>query len=324
MRGILLTNLGTPDAPTPPALRRYLAEFLSDTRVVEIPRIIWWPILHGIILRLRPQRSAKLYQSIWQEAGSPLLVYSRNIQRQLQQQFGDDVIVELGMRYGNPSLADALTHLRAHQVTSLTVLPLYPQYSAATHATTFDKIASILKTWRFIPNISMIMGYHDQPQYIKACAQHIAKHCPSSIDLLVFSFHGLPERCVRLGDPYQQQCLHTAELIAKQLALSSNQWRVVFQSRFGKAKWLQPYCDKTLETLPSHGIKNIAITCPGFAADCLETLQEIQLENRHIFMEAGGESFHYIPALNAGENHIKALKSLCNVNECNSNECSLD
>lgn len=307
--GILLANLGTPSAPTRKAVRKYLAEFLWDPRVVEIPRPLWWFILHGIVLRVRPKKSAKLYQQIWTAEGSPLLVYSQRLAVALQRQLQDKAIVVLGMRYGEPSIENALNQLHEQRVDRIIVLPLYPQYSATTTASIFDAVAAAFKKWRYLPKLDFIQQYFDQPDYIQAitdsiCQQYNPEHH------LIFSFHGLPQRCVELGDPYQQQCQKTAELIAANLQLSKANYSVVFQSRFGAAEWLKPYCDVTLRELPKKGIKQVSVVCPGFAVDCLETLEEIAQQNREIFLQAGGEEFTYIPALNDSVAQVDILKKL--------------
>lgn len=318
--GILLTNLGTPAAPTAKAVRKYLAEFLWDPRVVEIPRPIWWLILHGIVLRVRPKKSAKLYQAIWGAEGSPLLMYSQrlaaNLQTQLNASSGlasrdEEYVIALGMRYGAPSIENALNELRNHKVERIIVLPLYPQYSAATTASTFDAIAKALNKWRYIPQIKFIQQYFNHPKYIAAVANSIAEQKQANSHL-VFSFHGLPKRCVDLGDPYQLQSQTTAELIAKKLQLSKENYSVVFQSRFGAAEWLKPYCDEMLRNMPKQGIKDVTLVCPGFAVDCLETLEEIAQQNREIFLQAGGERFSYIPALNDSDQHAELLVNLVN------------
>lgn len=314
--GILLANLGTPEAPTPAAVRRYLAEFLSDPRVVEFPRLPWWLILHGVILRIRPPRVARAYASIWSEQGSPLLVHSQAIADALQYKcdahLATPVHVELAMRYGNPSIASSLHRLRKQNVERLLVLPLYPQYSATTTATVFDALSDELKQWRWLPALRMITQYHDHHGYIEALAQQIresfAQH--GQPDLLLFSFHGLPERYFKAGDPYFCHCQKTARLVADKLQLDKQQWQLVFQSRFGREPWLQPYADKTLAALPANGVRHVQIIAPGFAADCLETLEELAMQNREIFLHAGGEQYHYIPALNAQASHIDALFEL--------------
>ena len=311
--GILITNLGTPDAPTPAALRKYLAQFLSDPRVIETPRLLWWPLLHGIILRLRPRRSARAYREVWTEDGSPLLAISKRqceaLRSALGEGSGEPYWVELGMRYGNPSIRSALEKLRSYNINRLLVLPLYPQYSAATTASAFDAVADVLKTWRRIPELRMIRSYHDDPGYIAALAQSIRNHWAQhgTPDKLLFSFHGLPKSYVLAGDPYRDECVASARLAARQLDLPGDAWEVSFQSRFGPRKWLQPYTDKLLRKWGKSGIGNIHVVCPGFAADCLETLEEIRILNRDFFLAAGGKNFSYIPALNDNPAHIAAL-----------------
>lgn len=311
--GVLLVNLGTPDAPTTQALRRYLAEFLSDPRVVEIPRMLWLMILYGAILPRRPAKSAKLYRSIWQEDGSPLMVYSRQQQQALQKEmhirFKGEVRIELAMRYGNPSIKAGLERLQQQGARRLLVFPLYPQYSAATTATSYDAVFKVMNTWRWVPELRFVGQYHDHPAYIDALAKSVKTHWRQHNrgDLLLISFHGIPKRNLMLGDPYHCQCHKTGRLLAEQLGLNDKAWRVTFQSRFGKAEWLQPYTDKTLEALPAEGIKNVDVICPGFSVDCLETLEEIVVENCENFKQAGGENYHYIPALNAESPHIRAL-----------------
>ena len=311
--GILLVNLGSPDKPDTGAVRRYLAEFLWDYRVVDTPRWLWWLILHGIILRIRPKRSAKAYRKVWTDQGSPLIATSRlqaqTIEKQLQKKFRGNVIVDLAMRYGNPSIRDGLNALRKAGARRLLILPMYPQYSATTTASVFDEVTHVLRSWRWLPDLRFINHYHDHPKYIAALANSIRQHWQQNerADKLLFSFHGIPQRYVNSGDPYFCHCLKTARLTAEALQLNDEDWQVVFQSRFGREPWLQPYCDKTLQQLPSLGIKSVDIICPGFSADCLETLEEINIENRHLFLEAGGENYHYIPALNASEEHIAAL-----------------
>ncbi len=305
--GILLINLGTPDAPTPPALRRYLGEFLADPRVTEMPRALWWLILHGIILRIRPRRSALKYQKIWTETGSPLLNISQTQQSELQKAFdSSEITVALGMRYGNPSIATALEQLRQAKARLLVILPLYPQYSSSTTGSTFDAIAKVLKTWRWIPEVHFISDYHDHPAYIHALIMQIKNYWQKhgTPDQLLFSFHSIPKRFDLAGDPYHSHCQKTAQLVAKQIDIK---WQVVFQSRFGREEWLKPYIDHTLASI---GKGRVDVICPGFAADCLETLEEINQEHRHIFLQAGGKEFHYIPALNNNVEHIQALLEL--------------
>jgi ferrochelatase len=314
--GVLVTNLGTPDAPTPRALRRYLAEFLADPRVVETPRVIWWLALHAVILRVRPRRSARLYEKVWQEAGSPLLRISRSqtaaLQRALTQKLPGPVRVALGMRYGKPSIAAALDELRHASARRLLVLPLYPQYSATTTASTFDAVADQLKNWRWLPELHFVTHYHDEPGYIRALARSVKAtwEAHGRSRRLLFSFHGIPNRYFLAGDPYHCQCRKTARLVADELGMPEGDWTVSFQSRFGPQEWLAPYTDRTLREWAKNGISSVDVICPGFSADCLETLEEIAQLNREVFLSAGGERYTYIPALNDGVEHIQLLADL--------------
>ena len=314
--GVLLTNLGTPDSPTPKALRRYLREFLSDPRVVEIPRLLWLLILHGIILRVRPKKSAKLYQSIWTEQGSPLLVISEQqkakVAEVFQQKYGDDVIVDLAMRYGQPSIANALDNMQAQGVNNIVVLPLYPQYGGPTTGSTFDAVVNKIKTWRWVPSLHFQSGYHDHPLYIKALVASINQHIQAhgKPDKLVFSYHGMPKYFLEQGDPYYCFSHKTTRLVAAELGLGKDDYEMTFQSRFGKAEWLKPYTDATLAELAKAGNKHVAIISPAFSADCLETLEELVAENREVFIEAGGEVYHYIACLNDRDDHINAITRL--------------
>ena len=311
--GILLVNLGSPDAPTTSAVRRYLAQFLADPRVVETNRFIWWLILHGVILRIRPSRSAKAYKKVWTDNGSPLIHISRlqtqAIQKKLEERFRGHVIADLAMSYGNPSIKSGLEALRKAGARRLLILPLYPQYSATTTAAVFDEVTRVLKNWRWLPDLRMINQYHDHEKYIEALANSINKQWQENKrgDLLLFSFHGIPQRYVDSGDPYFCHCQKTARLVAEKLKLQDNEWKVVFQSRFGREPWLQPYCSLTLQELAGAGTKSVDIICPGFSADCLETLEEIQMDNKKMFIDAGGETFNYIPCLNDSEDHINAI-----------------
>ncbi|MDX1902410.1 MAG: ferrochelatase [Gammaproteobacteria bacterium] len=309
MIGILLTNIGTPDAPTPAAVKKYLKSFLTDKRVVEIPQIIWRPILNGFILPLRSKRSAKLYSAIWTPEGSPLLIHSQNIAEKLQQKL--QYPVELGMHYSNPSIPDALKKLHQQNVSKIIVLPLFPQYSATSTASTFDQATKALHTWRNLPEIFLTKDYADNPNYIRAIAHSIqATWKTHGQKFLVFSYHGIPKRYVDLGDPYAERCQLTTELIVRELNLTTNDYAITFQSRLGKTEWLTPYTDVFLKSLPQKGIKDIHVICPGFAVDCLETLEEIALRGKEQFIEHGGKSFHYIPALNDTEAQIELLVNL--------------
>lgn len=314
--GILLCNLGTPDAPDTPSLRRYLKEFLSDPRVVEVPRLIWWFILNLIILRFRPAKSAKMYKEVWTNEGSPLLIYSKQqlekVKAELTQIYGDRVVFSLGMRYGNPSMETAIEELKAQNAQQVIVLPLYPQYSGATSGSTFDALANTYKQYRWVPEITFINSYHRHPKYIEALANSIRQHIQlhGKPERILFSYHGTPERYLKKGDPYYCFCQQTTRLVKEaitDLSFADEELMTCFQSRFGKEPWLQPYTDETLAALPKEGVKNIAVICPGFSSDCLETIEEIAQEGKEEFLEAGGENYHYIPALNAEPDHIKAL-----------------
>lgn len=311
--GILLVNLGTPDAPDTPSLKRYLKEFLSDPRIVEAPRWLWWFILRLAILPRRSGRSAAAYREVWGERGSPLAYLSQDLTQALSQQLeGLPVDVALAMRYGNPSIASVLDQMAERQVRRLLVLPLYPQYSATTSASIFDAVTSHLQRRRWIPELRFINEYFSSPAWLDAMANHIASHRAQlpQADKLVFSFHGIPRRYFLSGDPYYCQCQASARLIAQRLGLNDEQYAVTFQSRFGKEEWLQPYTDKTLEQWGKEGLKRVQVVCPGFAVDCLETLEEIAGENKEIFVHAGGGDLDYIPALNAEAAHAGALATL--------------
>ncbi|MCG7535434.1 ferrochelatase [Pseudoalteromonas sp. OOF1S-7] len=311
--GVLVTNLGSPDAPNAPALRNYLREFLSDPRIVELPRVLWWLILHGVILRIRPSRSAKAYASIWTEHGSPLVQITQDqcskLRALLKEQNYDNVEVVMAMRYGNPSIKSGLEALREKGITNIVVLPLYPQYSSATTGSTFDAIANVLKTWRWVPSLSFINGYHKQASYISALANSVQEHIDQHglPEKLLFSYHGTPKRFLDNGDPYHCFCQQTTRLVCEQLKLDKDRVMTTFQSRFGREEWLQPYTDVTLKELASQGVKEVAILSPAFSADCLETLEELEEENREYFIEAGGETYYYIPALNDRDDHLAAL-----------------
>jgi ferrochelatase len=313
---VLLCNLGTPDAPKTAELRRYLKEFLSDPRVVEVPRLLWWMILNLIILRIRPRRSAKLYQTVWSDEGSPLMVHSRaqaaGVKALLDKKFNRDIPVVLGMRYGNPSMESALQQLTDMNVRDITVLPLYPQYSGATTGSTFDAVAQVFTKTRWVPQLHFVGSYHQSPRYIQALCDSIQAHIDQHgmPDKLMFSYHGTPERYLKKGDPYHCLCHQTTRLVREHMGLDEDRIMTTFQSRFGREPWLQPYTDKTLEVMPAEGTKHVAVICPGFSSDCLETIEEIDGEGREIFIEHGGETFHYIPCLNAQPAHLEALAEI--------------
>jgi len=314
--GILVTNLGTPDAPETGALRRYLKEFLWDPRVVEVPRPLWWLILNGVILRIRPSRSAEAYRTVWTDEGSPLLTIAREqaagIKERLATRLSGPVEVVLGMRYGNPSIPSALRQLHDLNVRRLLVLPLYPQYSASTTASTFDAVAAVLMRWRWIPELRFLTRYHDEDGYIEALATSIREHWAGKGrgEHLVISFHGVPRRYLDAGDPYHCQCVKSGRLVAERLGLEDGSWSITFQSRFGKEEWLKPYTDESIRALGRRGLKHIDVVCPGFSADCLETLEEIAGQNAEFFHEAGGETLSYIPCLNTRADHLDFLAEL--------------
>lgn len=312
--GILLVNLGSPSAPTVAAVRRFLKEFLWDRRVVNIPRPIWWLILHGAVLPFRPGKSAKAYQKIWDaEKGSPLIFLTRQLTEKMAGKLaGNGLEVAYAMSYGESSIASQLRHFKALGVEQIVVLPLYPQYSSTTTASVYDSLVKELNQWRHLPSFRFIGDYHRHPAYIAAVADTIrqAWQIQPKNQRLIMSFHGLPERLTQLGDPYFHQCHQTAALIATELGLNDTEWLIVFQSRFGKAQWLKPYCVDTLKALPGQGVKAVDVVCPGFAVDCLETLEEIAMENQAVFMAAGGERYRYIGCLNDGDSHADMLVKL--------------
>jgi len=312
---VLICNLGTPDEPTPRAVRRYLAEFLSDRRVVEIPRLLWWPILHSIVLRVRPAKSARKYARIWMKEGSPLKVWTEKQALLLAGYLGhrgQPVLVRHAMRYGQPSIAGALDALRAEGAERVLVLPLYPQYAAATTASIGDAVADWTKRRRNLPELRFVKHWHDDPGYIGALARRVSDHWMTHgrPDRLVLSFHGLPKRSLTLGDPYHCECLKTGRLLAERLKLREENVVVTFQSRFGNAEWLKPYTEPTLIGLAKEGVARVDVFCPGFFADCLETLEEIDLEARAAFLAAGGKEFGYIPCLNDQHEGIAALAGI--------------
>jgi ferrochelatase len=312
---VLLCNLGTPDEATPKAVRRYLAQFLSDPRVVEIPRLLWWPILHGLILRVRPARSARKYASIWTPEGSPLRVWSGKQAVMLAGYLGQrdhPVLVRSAMRYGEPSIAGTLDALKQAGADRILVLPLYPQYAASTTASVGDDVAAWARSARNVPELRYVKHYHDDPAYISALARRVNDHwmVHGRPDKLVLSFHGVPRRSLTLGDPYHCECLKTGRLLADRLKLRDDVMTVTFQSRFGKAEWLKPYTEPTLVEMARHGVGHVDVMCPGFATDCLETLEEIDQEARAAFLAAGGKQFGYIPCLNDQHEWIAALAGI--------------
>lgn len=314
--GVLLANLGTPDAPTKEKLKPYLKEFLSDQRVIELPKWKWQLILNLFILPFRPKRSAKLYSEVWTERGSPLLSISEDQGKALQELLDKHAPgmfqVEVGMRIGNPNVSVALNKLRESGITKLLAFPLFPQYSGSTTASAFDGVVDELKTWRWLPEFRMITTYHDDELYIEALANSVREVWQEKgrPDKLLMSFHGIPKRYFDNGDPYHCLCHKTGRLVAEKLGLSKDQYIVSFQSLFGKEEWIKPYTDATLEALAKSGVKRVDAMCPGFSADCLETLEEIAGENCHLFLENGGKEFNYIPALNTRADHLHALAAL--------------
>jgi protoporphyrin/coproporphyrin ferrochelatase len=314
--GVLMVNLGTPDAPDRASVRRYLKEFLWDPRVVEMSRPVWWLVLNGIILNTRPARSARAYASVWGAEGSPLMRISKSQHRLLHtslcEAFADNVHVELAMRYGRPAVAGALQALREQGCIRLLVLPMYPQYSATTTGSVFDAVTDELRRWRVIPELRFINSYHDHPGYITALADsvHEFQAINGRPDRLVMSFHGIPKEYFDDGDPYHCHCHKTARLLAERLGIGIDDYTVTFQSRLGPKEWLRPYTDETLKTLPERGERHVQVVCPGFSVDCLETLEEVAMENRDYFLAAGGEKYEYIPCLNDSRAHIDMLRDL--------------
>lgn len=313
---VLLVNLGTPTAPTAAAVRPYLAEFLGDARVIDYRRWLWWLILHGVILRTRPARSARAYAKIWSAQGSPLRFYSEALtaalQKELDRQVPGALRVELSMRYGEPAVLSTISRLQREGVRRLLVLPMYPQYSATSSGSVIDAVADALKLLRWPPELRLINDYHDDPGHIDALASSIESWWEANGrgDKLLLSFHGIPERYARLGDPYPEQCQTTARLLRKRLHLSDSELLVSFQSRVGRERWLHPYTDMTVRELAGSGLKKLDVACPGFAVDCLETLEEIAMQNRDFFIAAGGDTLRYIPALNATAAQVGSLASL--------------
>ena len=315
---VLLINLGTPTSPDPGSVRRFLQEFLTDPRVVEIPRVIWWPILYGLVLTLRPRKTAEKYRAIWTDRGSPLMFHSVQQTQLLRGYLGEraiDVDVALAMRYGEPSIRSVLRQLQQNNVDRILVLPMYPQYSAATTGTAFDAVADAMKKMRSVPEMRWIRSFHDDSGYIEALKKSVLDHWSKfgrigKGDKLVISFHGVPKRTLMLGDPYHCECQKTGRLLAEALQLNETEYLVTFQSRFGRAEWLQPYTAPTLRKLAAGGVARVDVICPGFVTDCLETLEEIAIEGKQEFLSAGGKHFHYIKCLNDSPEFIAALSDL--------------
>ena len=308
---VLLVNLGTPDAPTPGAIRRYLREFLGDPRVVDLPRALWLPVLYGVILPLRPRKLARTYGQIWTAEGSPLLVYSQKLAKALGEQLGD-IPVALGMRYGGPAVAAALTDLELRQPERLLILPLYPQYSRTTTASALDAVQQALASRGWRSELRIVNDYHDDPGYISALRDAVLQHWQrhGRAEKLLISFHGIPERSVSAGDPYPAQCERTARELAAALALPPDAWQLCYQSRIGRARWTGPYTDEVLRALAGGGVTTVDVICPGFAADCLETLEEIAIRFKALFAQAGGQALRYIAALNDSPAHAAALAAI--------------
>ena len=313
--GVLITNLGTPDAPNRKELKVYLNQFLSDPRVIELPKILWQILLKLVILQVRPSKSAEAYKQIWTDNGSPLLDIANRQLSKIQSSFSsksENIVFEVGMRYGNPSIPNALLKLQKKQVRRLLVLPMYPQYCAATTGSTFDEVTNILQKWRWIPEMRFINQYFEEKNYIEALSNSINTFWKNNQkpQKIIFSYHGIPKRYLTNGDPYHCFCLKTTRLVKERMGLSDDEIMTTFQSRFGREEWLKPYTSETLKELPKQGIKNIHIISPGFSSDCLETLEELEEENKEYFMESGGESYNYIPCLNDNEDHIDVFVNL--------------
>ena len=311
-KGVLIAYLGTPDSPDVLSVRRYLKEFLSDPRIIEVPKIIWWFILNIFILNFRSFNSARLYKSIWTDGGSPLLVNCIKIKEKVQKSLPSNYQVALGMRYGNPSIKSALNELKEANCRDIEVITLFPHYSATTVGSIFDAVSTEIKSWRWVPSVKFLNSYHDNPLFIEIMSERIKKSFESQgkPDKLVFSYHSIPKKYFDSGDPYHCLCQKTSRLIAEKLSLDEKDYITAFQSRFGPSEWLKPYTSETMKSLPKEGIKSVQVVSPGFGVDNLETLQEIDIENKEYFEDAGGENFHYIPCLNDDDDHVEFLISL--------------
>ena len=314
--GVLISNLGTPDSPTKKDVKKYLNQFLMDKRVIDLPRLFWIPILKIIILNTRPRKSAKLYKSIWMEQGSPLLVFSKNILGKISDQMDEHITIAIGMRYGSPSINSAMDLFKKENISKILILPLYPQAGSPTTASTFDAVSDYLKNNPWMPNLKFVSGYHDEDKYINALAESIDLSFKNNgvPDKLIFSYHGMPERYLEKGDPYYCFCHKTTRLTAEKLGLNEKAYDIAFQSRFGSEKWLKPYIDELIKEQARKGVRHLQIISPGFSVDCLETLEEISIQYREIFMNNGGEKFEYIPCLNDGDDQISLIKSIINNN----------
>jgi len=314
--GVLLINLGTPDRPVCPSLRKYLGEFLMDPRVIELPRLFRAILVKGIIVNFRSHKSAATYREIWTDDGSPLLINSLNLGRKTADLLGDNFELEVAMRYGKPSVTQKIRALHQKGIRKIVVVPLYPQYSGSTNGSTFDAVSHALNAQRWVPSVNFVSDYYQYDSYIKAVGDSVLNHWEKHgrNQKLVMSFHGVPQKYVTRGDPYQSQCATSAQRIADYLNLSDDEWQLVFQSRFGAEEWLQPYCDQTLKSYPARGIKSVDMICPGFSADCLETLEEIEGENKEYFLEAGGEKYNYIPCLNDSDSHARLMSEIVKEN----------
>lgn len=311
--GVLLTNLGTPAAPTAEALRPYLEEFLSDRRVIDYPAWLWQPILRRFVLRTRPRKSAALYANIWTQDGSPILHYTRQLALAVQRKFeGTGVVVSFGMRYGQPALRAGLDTLLGAGVRRIFVIPLYPQFSRTTTQTTLDVIKAFMAEEHPAVRVDWVADYYQNPAYIEAIAASLRtrERALGTSERLLFSYHGIPKRYAWLGDPYEKQCRHSSQLVAEALGLKAGEWAAAFQSRFGPEPWVQPYTLETLQRWARQGVRRVRVICPGFSIDCLETLDEVNREYRHQFLQAGGEMFDYVPALNASELQVELVKQM--------------
>ena len=313
--GVILTNLGTPKSPVRKDVKKYLNQFLLDRRVVDINRLLWVPLLKLIILTIRPSKSAKLYKKIWMNEGSPLLVYMNKIKDKAERSFKIEnfkTFFEIGMRYGEPSLSEALKRMKENNVSKIIILPLYPQSGSPTTSTTYDEISNILKNWTWVPDLVFVSGYHDNKDYINALAKTIKQSFKNNgmPDKILFSYHGMPKRYLENGDPYYCFCHKTTRLVAEKLKLNKEKFDMSFQSRFGTEEWLKPYTDDMLMDYGKNKIKNIHVISPGFSVDCLETLEEIEIQYKELFLENGGEKFHYIPCLNDSDEHVQLINKI--------------